>query len=136
MTNYKHVGYNYTNFGAVQLAHPPSRELLTLFFNFGTTNNEKSLFNSVTNLVYVVPSGKTFTLVGIVADLTNSSPARLIYESATQDAKTTEKLNIGAPLVAGRYFYTCKIDFAEDTYVTYDPVLAGSPHIQMVGYET
>ncbi len=135
MVNYKNVFVNTFTFQGVARTKAITDKIIILYFDIALGGVEKSLFDSATALVYQVPTGKTFKILGILIESAATTTSK-IYQGDSQDAITTLKQNFTPTNVAGLFTYAVNIDIAADKYVSYDPIATNKIYyIQAIGVE-
>ncbi len=135
MANYKRVTNSFVTFSGITKPFPEDQAFKILYYAFVGGSVEKSLFDQEDALVYIVPTGKTFKMIGFNASHASNTLLRKWYQGDTINAITTFKLDWTSPGYIGNSDVYAQIDFAADKYVTFDPLLAGINWIQAVGYE-
>ncbi len=134
MANYKPVGNsNFILAGGTIHYLKANQTLRTL--NFGITGqNAEALRDSSDYSVYQVPSGKTFTCLGIT--VTGGGFNYLIYQGDTEDALTLLKNTVALPSAQTVEMATSGLTFAATKFITIDPSGISSYTITMIGYES
>ncbi len=136
MTNYKPRFAIYTTFSAITTPWPETQTFKILSYPFANSAVEQSLRDEEDNADYVVPTGKTFNMIGFIVSHTTQALTRNWYQSDTADALTTLKSQWTAPGFAGTSEVFTNMTFAAGKYITFDPTLSGINFVQAIGYET
>jgi len=137
MGNYKPVHLiNSVNIGGVETSLSKNTKILILFFDFGGGTTPKSLFNVSTNLVYQVPSGKTFQCLGVRIVQIATQGNLTISTGDTQDAETATKASFQMPAIVGITEFPLDITFDATKFITADEDTVTINTLWMLGYET
>ncbi len=135
MTNYKQ--HDYDTVGTVnQHILKNDEKLVILYFNVNGGTTAKSLFDTSTEAIYQVPSGKIFTCVGFDTITTQTYSVVTISQGDTADAETLTKHITNATQTITKIQFIVNITFASTKFIT---VKAGATSVQtfyMYGYET
>ncbi len=138
MTNYKpfHTSFN---IGGQTIPIPELATVKLLTDRTNLSSAADSATDLADNLVYSVPTGKTFHLIGMRlvmgADITSNI---LLYEGATENAETTLKSTILLPSLAdwghNYEWYFIDVTFAAGTFIVLKPT-ASVEYTWFLGYE-
>ncbi len=115
---------------------PESAKLVHLFDRTGGSSAVESMTNAQDDLIYFVPTGKTFHCVGVMITAVTGGGYVTLYSGDTQDAKTAE---IHAVHHSSRIYFKQEtlIDYtwASGKYVVIEPNNVFLTHLDLIGYE-
>ncbi len=136
MANYKQRPFNIISLGGITIQLDKSFTIKSLNEPVANSNAPDS-FRDISNVTYVVPSGKTFHMVGVRIIIGQATGGSLvIYQGDTEDAITTQKISVTLPSSIGVFEYSILPTFAAGKYITIDPSGTVIENIECLGYET
>ncbi len=133
MVNYKHPLNNYFTLGGYTRVLRDGEKLKVLLKNHTASATAKSLIDTETDAVYVVPTGKKLEAIGVI-NMTTLAATSIWYQGDTEDATTTQKDSFWMP--ASLYIEKPQLaTYIAGKYVTHNPSNTGWGNAILIGVE-
>ncbi len=137
MANYKPYGTNLLSYGGVTRPFSKSDEIKILILDYNLASTPNTFEDLTTGAVYSVPSGKTFTAYGFIAEWNAIVGTWTIHQGDTEDAQTTLKFTIIRPATKETIEYPFDLEFASGKFIVLDSSAANTGWtFMLIGIET